>query len=188
MRRWRGGQKCFTGKNPAYGAILNYYLKDAVPPEPPKTESKAEKDKGAAAKSDQEEKEKSKTTAEEKSKSAVELKKEGKVKISVTDKDGKVVREFDGPGAVGVNRATWDLRYNAAAEPTPEQIEAINAGYGEGPRGPKVEPGRYTIKIRVGSKEATQEVTVEDDPHIQLSAEDRAARRGACTQLYPMDK
>jgi len=55
MRRWSGGQKVFTAKNPAYGAILNYYLKDAVPPEPPKTESKAEK--GAAAKGDQEEKE-----------------------------------------------------------------------------------------------------------------------------------
>jgi len=66
MRRWSGGQKFFTAKNPAYGAILNYYLKDAVPPEPPKTEAKDEKDKGAAAKSDQEEKDKSKTAAEEK--------------------------------------------------------------------------------------------------------------------------
>src|SRR5258708_566513 len=37
MRRWSEGQKFFTAKNPAYGAILNYYLKDAVPPEPPKT-------------------------------------------------------------------------------------------------------------------------------------------------------
>jgi len=187
MRRWSGGQKFFTAKNPAYGAILNYYLKDAVPPEPPKTEAKAEKDAGAA-KSVQEEKEKSKTTAEEKGESTADPKKEGKVKISVTDKDGKVVREFDGPGAAGVNRANWDLRYNPAAEPTPEQIEAINAGYGEGPRGPKVEPGKYTIKIKVGSKEATQEVTVEDDPHIQLSAEDRTARRAAIDQLYTMEK
>jgi hypothetical protein len=188
MRRWSGGQKFFTAKNPPYGAILNYYLKDAVPPEPPKTEPKAEKDKGAVAQSDQEEKEKSKTTAEEKSKSAAELKKEGKVKISVTDKDGRVVREFDGPGAAGVNRTNWDLRYNPAADPTPEQIEAINAGYGEGPRGPKVEPGKYSVKIKVGSKEATQEVTVEDDPHIQISLEDRAARRVAIDQLYAMEK
>src|SRR6266404_2002209 len=192
MRRWSGGQKFFTAKNPAYGAILNYYLKDAVPPELPKTESKAEKDKGAAAKSDQEEnekeKEKSQSAAEEKSKSATEPKKEGKVKISVTDKDGKVVREFDGPGAAGVNRANWDLCYDAAAEPTPEQMEAINAGYRERPRGPKVEPGKYTIKIKLGSKEATQEVVVDDDPRIQLSAEDRVARRAAIDQLYTMEK
>jgi hypothetical protein len=187
MRRWSGGQKFFTAKNPPYGAILNYYLKDAVPSEPPKTEEKADKDdkgKAAAAKPE----EKSKSTAEEKGKSAAEPKKEGKVKITVTDKDGKVVREFDGPGAAGVNRTNWDLRYNSAAEPTPEQMEAISAGYGEGPRGPRVEPGKYTIKIKAGMKEATQEVVVEDDPHIQLSPEDRAARRAAIDQLYAMQK
>jgi photosystem II stability/assembly factor-like uncharacterized protein len=178
MRRWSGGQKFFTAKNPPYGAILNYYLKEAVPPEPPKTEQKTdkdEKDNAAAAKT------------QEKTKAA-EPKKEGKVKITVTDKDGKVVREFDGPGAAGMNRTNWDLRYDPASEPTPEQMEAINAGYWEGPRGPLVEPGKYTVKIKAGTKEATQEVVVEDDPHIQISPEDRAARRAAMDQLYAMEK
>jgi hypothetical protein len=87
-----------------------------------------------------------------------------------------------------VNRANWDLRYNPAAEPTPEQMEAINAGYWEGPRGPKVEPGKYTVKIKAGTKEATQDVEVEDEPHIQISPEDRAARRAAIDQLYAMEK
>lgn len=87
-----------------------------------------------------------------------------------------------------MNRASWDLRYNPAAEPTPEQMEAINAGYSEGPRGPKVEPGKYTVKIKAGTKEATQEVLVEDDPRIQLSPEDRAARRAATEQAYAMQK
>jgi photosystem II stability/assembly factor-like uncharacterized protein len=178
MRRWSGGQKFFTAKNPPYGAILNYYLKEAVPPEPPKTEQKTdkdEKDNAAAAKT------------QEKTKAA-EPKKEGKVKITVTDKDGKVVREFDGPGAAGMNRTNWELRYDPASEPTPEQMEAINAGYWEGPRGPLVEPGKYTVKIKAGTKEATQEVVVEDDPHIQISPEDRAARRAAMDQLYAMEK
>jgi photosystem II stability/assembly factor-like uncharacterized protein len=189
MRRWSGGQKFFTAKNPPYGAILNYYLKEAVPPEPPKAEQKAEKDdkeKAASAKSEKEEK--GKSAAEDTSKPADEPKKEGKVKLSVTDKDGKVVREFEGPGTAGVNRANWDLRYNPAAEPTPEQLEAIKAGYSEGPRGPHVEPGKYTIKIKSGAKEATQELVVEDDPRIQLSPEDRAARRAAIDQLYAMEK
>ena len=187
MRRWSGGQKLFTAKNPPYGAILNYYLKEAVPPEPPKTEQKTDKDdkdKATATKTE----EKGKGAAEEKSKSSAELKKEGKVKITVTDKDGKVVRGFDGPGVAGVNRANWDLRYNAAAEPTPEQMEAINAGYWEGPRGPRVEPGKYTVKIKAGTREATQEVVVEDDPQMQLSPEDRAQRRAAMDQLYTMEK
>ncbi len=189
MRRWSGGQKFFTAKNPPYGAILNYYLKEAVPPEPPKAEQKAEKDdkeKAASAKSEKEEK--GKSAAEDTINSSAEPKKEGKVKIVVTDKDGKVVREFEGPGAAGVNRVNWDLRYNPAAEPTPEQLEAIRAGYSEGPRGPHVEPGKYTIKIKAGAKEAAQEVVVEDDPRIQLSPEDRAARRAAIDQLYAMEK
>jgi photosystem II stability/assembly factor-like uncharacterized protein len=189
MRRWSGGQKFFTAKNPPYGAILNYYLKEAVAPEPPKAEQKTDKDdKEKAAPVRTEKEEKGKSTGEDKSKPASEAKKEGKVKISVTDKDGKVLREFEGPGAAGVNRANWDLRYNAAADPTPEQLEAINAGYSEGPRGPKVEPGKYVIKIKAGAKEETQEVVVEDDPHIQISPEDRAARRAAIDQLYAMEK
>ncbi len=171
-RRWSAGQKMFTAKNPAYGAILNYYLKEAVPAEAPKKE-KDDKDK--------------KEAADDKGK-ADSAKKEGKVKISVTDKDGKQVRELDGPGAAGVNRTNWDLRWNAPAEPTPEQQEAIAAGYGFGPRGPLVDPGEYTVKIKAGDKEATQKVVVEDDARITISTADRTARRAAIDQLYAMAK
>jgi hypothetical protein len=182
QRRWSGGQKFFTAKNPPYGAILNYYLKDAVPPEPVKSDKE---EKTAAGKTEKEEKGKA---AEEKARPAAEPKKEGKVKVTVSDKDGKVVREFDAAGAAGVNRANWDLRYNAVGEPTPEQLEAIAAGYSFGPRGPLVEPGKYSVKIKAGSKEAAQDVVVEDDPRIQIAAEDRAARRAAIEQLYGMAK
>jgi photosystem II stability/assembly factor-like uncharacterized protein len=170
-RQWFPGEKAFIAKNPAYGALLNYYLKDAVAPEAAKKDSK---DKGE--------------TTEEKSKEDVSVKQEGKVKITVLDKDGKIVREFDGPGAAGTNRTNWDLRWNAPAEPTPQQLEAIAAGFGFGPRGPLVEPGEYTIKIKAGDKEATQKVTVEEDARITISAADRAARREAIAQLYDMAK
>src|SRR5436309_1622334 len=141
-RRWSAGQKMFTAKNPPYGTILTYYLKEAVPAEAAK-KSPDEKDK--------------KDSAEQKpradAKGDTVEKKEGKVKITVLDKDGKVIREMDGPGAAGVNRTNWDLRSNAPAEPTPEQLEAIAAGFGFGPRGPLVEPGEYTVKIKAGDKE-----------------------------------
>ncbi len=179
-RRWSAGQKMFTAKNPPYGAILSYYLKEALPPEPPKTAKEGkdakEGEKKVAAATDQKEKPDS---AENK---------EGKTKISVYDKDGKPVREMDGPGKAGVNRTNWDLRWNSPAVPTPEQLEAAAAGFDFGPRGPLVEPGKYTIKIKAGSKEATQEVVVEDDPRMQMSAADRAARREAIDQLYAMAK
>ncbi len=181
QRRWSAGQKMFTGKNPPYGAILNYYLKEAVPPEAPKT-AKDDKDK------DKDKKETAATSADQKAKPEAVANKEGKTKISVYDKDGKLVREFDGPGKAGVNRTNWDLRWNSPAVPTPEQLEAAAAGFDFGPRGPHVEPGKYTIKIKAGSKEASQEVVVEDDPRLQLSPADYAARREAITQLYAMAK
>src|SRR5205807_4975783 len=31
----RAGQQMFTAKNPPYGALLSYYLREAVPPEAP---------------------------------------------------------------------------------------------------------------------------------------------------------
>jgi photosystem II stability/assembly factor-like uncharacterized protein len=168
QRRWSAGQKMFVAKNAPYGAILNYYLKDAVPPEAPKDADKDKKD--------------------DKEKAAAEPKKEGKVKITVLDRDGKVVREFDGPGGAGVNRTNWDLRWNSPAEPTPEQLEAAAAGFDFGPRGPLVEPGEYTVKIKAGVKEQSQKVVVEEDPRIVIPAADRAARREAIEQLYAMAK
>jgi photosystem II stability/assembly factor-like uncharacterized protein len=183
-RRWSAGQKMFMAKNPPYGSILNYYLKEAVPPEAPKKD----KDKGEKDKNKNENEKDSKDAAGEKSKDDAAAKKEGKVKISVADKDGKLVREFDGPGAAGVNRTSWDLRWNAPAEPTPEQQEAIAAGYGFGPLGPFAEPGEYTIKIKTGSLEASQKVTLEEDSRIVISAADRTARAEAIFQLYAMAK
>src|SRR5207245_1689126 len=176
-RRWSGGQKAFTAKNPPYGALLSYYLKEAVPAEAPKKD-KEEKDRKDAVE------EKPTTNA----KGEAAEKKEGKAKITVLDKDGKVVREMDGPGAAGVNRTNWDLRSNPRGEPTPEQQEAIAAGFGFGPRGPFVEPGEYTIKLKAGDKEASQKVTIEEDTTIVISAADRSARREILDQLYPMAK
>lgn len=177
QRKWSAGQKMFTAKNPPYGAILNYYLKEAIPPEPPKT-TKDEKDKDKKEEAAEEQKPKPEDTE----------KKEGKAKISVYGKDGKLVRQFDGPGKAGVNRTNWDLRWDAPATPTPEQVQAAAAGFDFGPRGPLVAPGEYTIKIKAGNLEATQKVLVEDDPRMNMTAADRAARAEAISQLYALAK
>lgn len=190
-RRWSAGQKMFTGKNPPYGAILNYYLKEALPPEAPKTakdEKEKDKDKEKREATASEQKSKTEAAGEQKAKTADAGNKEGKAKISVYDKDGKLVREFDGPGKAGVNRTNWDLRWNSPAVPTPEQLEAAAAGFDFGPRGPLVEPGEYTIKIKAGGKEDSQKVVVEDDPRQQMPAADRAARSEAIQQLYALAK
>jgi photosystem II stability/assembly factor-like uncharacterized protein len=196
-RRWSAGQKTFVAKNPPAGALLNYYLKNALPPEsgegakkkqgepkepPPPPREGAEKKEAAAAERAGE------PPAGAAGEDKPAEKREGKVKITVTDTSGKTIREFEGPGASGVNRASWDLRYDPAVEPTPEQLEAMAAGYSVGPRGPLVEPGEYRIKIRAADQEAVETVAVEADPRQELSAEDRAARRAAVEQLYAMAK
>jgi hypothetical protein len=177
-RRWSSGQKFFTAKNPPYGALITYYMQAAIPPEAKKTDKDADKDK-----------DKKKPPAEEdKSKKEAPEKKEGPARITVFDKDNKLIRQFDGPGTAGFDRAAWDLRYDPASEPTAEQKEAMAAGYYEGPRGPRVDPGEYTIKIKTPEKEVSQKVTVEEDPRITLSASDRVARRAALDDLYAMAK
>ena len=175
-RRWSSGQKSFTANNPPYGALINYYLPEAIPPQAQKAEKEVDKDK------------KNKTAGDDKTKKNAAEKKEGNVKISVFDRDNKLIRQFDGPGAAGFNRVNWDLRYDPPSEPTAEQKEAMEAGYYEGPRGPGVDPGEYTIRVKAVEREASQKVTVEEDPRTTLSPAARVARRAALDELYAMAK
>jgi photosystem II stability/assembly factor-like uncharacterized protein len=126
-----------------------------------------------------------------------------KVKITVTNKEGKVIRDIDGTGDVGVNRVTWDLRSRSAteapreegagAEAASEQGGEAGAGGGGGGGGfggfqgaLRVEPGEYTVKVAVGKTEQSTKVVVEDDPRIEIPAADRAARRQALNELAQM--
>ncbi len=116
--------------------------------------------------------------------------KDQKIKITVVDSSGKTVREItDAKPGAGINRVNWDLRYDAPVKPTPEQLAAQGQGFfGGGARGPMVEPGTYTVKVALGDNSQTQTVKVEEDPRIQISAADRAARHDMQMQLYDLYK
>jgi len=101
------------------------------------------------------------------------------VMITVEDKDGKKIREFAGPKDAGLNRVAWDLRSNPPVEIPADQQPAPKPDFGRGLRGPMVEPGTYTIKVSVGQHVAGKPVTVEEDPRIDISPTDRAARYAA---------
>ncbi|HJT15813.1 MAG TPA: hypothetical protein VJ853_00420 [Thermoanaerobaculia bacterium] len=173
------GHEIFLGPNPPLGAVIDYYLKTKP----------GEKER---------------------------------VKITVTDKSGKVVRELDGTKDVGLNRVVWDMRTRslvappreegAGAEPTETEFGERNqepagifgqaaaaaqaraaaagggggGGFGGGTGQMRVEPGDYIVKVSVGSIEQSKPVTVEEDPRITLTAEDRTARRQALDQLAHM--
>ena len=160
------GSKWFMAPNPPYGALISFYVKSKPEEKEP-------------------------------------------VKITIQDKDGNTIRDIQcsahkddaaapAPprrfGAIpceakaGVNRTNWDLRYSPSAEPTPQQLQGMAAGFGFGPRGPLVEPGEYTIKITAGKNEVTQTVQVNDDPRITVSSTERAARHEAVMKLYGLAK
>ncbi len=157
------GSKWFAAQNPPYGALIQFYLKAAPSEKEP-------------------------------------------VKISILDSDGKLIREIhctplaaEGPaqrrfGAIpcepkaGINRTNWDLRLAPWAEPTPQQLRAMEAGFGFGPRGPLVDPGRFIVKISDGKEEATGTIEVQDDPRITVTPAARAARHDAIMKLYELGK
>jgi photosystem II stability/assembly factor-like uncharacterized protein len=93
---------------------------------------------------------------------------EGPVTIEILDKEGRVVRELASAGGQGINRVLWDARRQSRSASLPPWRrvggnDALRlAGVTERP-GPLVPPGDYWVKLRAGSHEATQALTVERD-------------------------
>lgn len=86
----------------------------------------------------------------------------------------------------GLNRFVWDLRTRPAVQPGVGGGGFGGGGFGGGGQGFRVDPGDYTIKIKLGDKEESKVVKVIEDPRINFSAEDRAKKRAALNQLQPL--
>ena len=73
--------------------------------------------------------------------------------------------------ASGMHRFVWDLRY-----PPPDALEheypisAILHDTPRGPLGPSVVPGRYTVRLTVGSRTFTEPLDVRMDPRVHTPA------------------
>ncbi|HJQ26935.1 MAG TPA: hypothetical protein VKA60_23680 [Blastocatellia bacterium] len=113
------------------------------------------------------------------------------VKVKITDKSGKTVRELNGPKEAGLNRVVWDLR---GAPPVPPERPAGEGegggggGFGFGPRGMKAAPGDYTVTISVAGHQLSKTVRVEEDPRIQISDADRAQLAEAQSKVFAMQR
>ena len=156
------------GPNPAYGALITYYLRDDPKPPPPAT-SATNGTNGAP---------RSPTTA---------APKKPTVKITVLAADGSVVRELEGPDRKGLNRIAWDLRYALPFTPAADE-----EGWFGPPKGTFALPGEYTIKLTARGRELSQKVTVRIDPRAPVTTEGlqarfRAARAAAELQRAFMD-
>jgi photosystem II stability/assembly factor-like uncharacterized protein len=89
------------------------------------------------------------------------------------------------PVTVGLNRATWDLRY----DPPPAFAHTF-AFYGNPgstpvlPEGPLALPGVYTIRLRVDGKSYTQTLTVRTDPRVHVAPAALGAQHALLMRLY----
>jgi photosystem II stability/assembly factor-like uncharacterized protein len=73
-----------------------------------------------------------------------------KVKITIADPWGKVLREVAGKGGAGLNTVRWDMRAKMEAPPSP----------GEFRRPPLADPGEYLVILEVAAKKLTQKVFI----------------------------
>ncbi|MEO1309808.1 MAG: glycosyl hydrolase [Pseudomonadota bacterium] len=145
--KWGGGEKgshgdqFWTAKNPPYGAVFTYHLKDGF-----------------------------KTLADERRKAEIEIEGEGgdtpypswddlrkedreedpEVYFTIKDAGGEIVRRIPGETGAGLHRTAWDMRYD---RPDPVSL----GGDGGSPwlpsaAGPLAAPGEYTVEMSVRAR------------------------------------
>ena len=103
---------------------------------------------------------------------------EEKVRISISDSQGKLIREMAGSSRAGLNRVNWDLRYPRPVEPPQEQTYfVVPPGWRpvSYPEGPLVLPGAYTVTVSVGGHQASTMLEVKEDPRVETTIKDRRA-------------
>jgi photosystem II stability/assembly factor-like uncharacterized protein len=119
------------------------------------------------------------------------------VVIEVVDASGKLVRRYSSDeqapalendlaypsywfrpfealaASAGMHRFVWDLRY-AAPDVTRHEypMTAVYRDTPREPRGPVCLPGGYTVRMTVGDKLVTQQLTVAMDPRVKTSTAD----------------
>ena len=131
----------------------------------------------------------------------------GRVRVDVTDEDGRLVRSLTGPAEPGLNRVAWNLAERSACLAEGEDAAPGAAG-GDGGRGGRgggtwvrAIPGTYSVRLTLDDETSERPVVVRLDPRVDASAADmeewyRAAtviERAECTvrdalaRLRPLD-
>ena len=121
-----------------------------------------------------------------------------KLALTIKDASGAVVRELAGEDvkdktAAGINMVVWNLRVKPLPRPRGPQGGPGGGGGGGfgggGLDGPFVLPGTYKVTLRVDDKDiSTSSFTVQGDPEIQISDEDRKVWFDTANQLHTLQK
>ena len=118
----------------------------------------------------------------------------GQMKAEILDDKGAVIRTMDVEGRQGLNRLSWDLRYDAprvvGLRTTPPENPFIwneprfrgqetrpvtHWGLAQAQVGPLAAPGRYSLRLAAGGQTLTQTFEVLKDPRIAATDADLVA-------------
>jgi photosystem II stability/assembly factor-like uncharacterized protein len=102
----------------------------------------------------------------------------GDLKIEIFDQDGKLVDSVASSKHRGLNRSGWGMHVK------PPVVPPAASALFEAAQGPRVLPGKYTVKMTKGDKTYTEELEVAIDPRAKYSLEDRKAQFDAAMKVY----
>jgi photosystem II stability/assembly factor-like uncharacterized protein len=101
------------------------------------------------------------------------LKARGPAKIEILDANGKVIRDLGPlPQDAGLNRVTWDLRYQGPHARNPHGDDGDGGGFRFAAVGPQVLPGKYTVRLTAAGQALTRELEVRLDPTTHASGQE----------------
>ncbi len=104
----------------------------------------------------------------------------GDMKIEVLDAAGKVVGTVPSTKRRGLSRVTWAMRL-----PPPRVPPAASAAFGAA-YGPRVLPGRYTVRMTKDNQVYTTPLELVQDPRETHTIADRQAQLALATRLVAM--
>ncbi len=106
----------------------------------------------------------------------------GNANLEIFDANGKLIQILPASKRKGINKVNWNLRMKPPAVAT-GGTKLDGGGF----LGPMVMPGIYTVKLIIGDKAYTSQLTlVHDSANKNFSFEDRALQFDVAMQCYTM--
>jgi photosystem II stability/assembly factor-like uncharacterized protein len=104
----------------------------------------------------------------------------GKLRIEVLDSSGAVIEELPASARRGLNRVLWTMHRRAPHVPPAVQLAEA------GTQGPRVPPGRYSVRMQNEGKSYTMPLTVGLDRRVSWTVADRQAQYDAAMKVYTL--
>jgi photosystem II stability/assembly factor-like uncharacterized protein len=105
----------------------------------------------------------------------------GDVRIEIYDENGMMLYDMAGTKRKGINKVYWGMRMK------PPKVAETGATLDmTGFVSPLVNPGKYTVKLKVADKVYTDNIELIEDPNSPFTKEELALQRNTSKQMYEL--